>query len=139
MRPWHRRIGVAVCGGCAALIGPAAAQDQAVGARYEVLLSEMPAPFATQSATNPPRRIPRPPGARPNVPADFEANLFAAGLDHARWMTVAENGDVLVAETGPGKITLLRDSDGDGAAEFRTTFVAGLDRPHGLAIREGFL
>lgn len=139
MGPWHRRFVGAALGGCAALLGPAAAQDQPVGVRYEVLAVDMPAPFATQSAVNPPRRVARPLDARLSVPPGFKATLFAVGLDHARWMAVAENGDVLVAEPGPGKITLLRDSDGDGAADFRTPFAEGLDRPHGLAIRGGYL
>ena len=133
------RLTLATLVGWVALLVPAAAQDQAVGARFEVRAGDMPAPFATDSAVNPPRRIARPAGARPNVPPGFEATLFADGLDHARWMAVAENGDVLVAEPGPGKITLLRDADGDGAAEFRTIFAERLDRPHGLAIRDGHL
>ena len=33
------------------------------------------------------------------------------------------------------RITLLRDADGDGAAEFRTVFHQGLDRPFGMALR----
>ena len=118
---------------------PAAAQDQAVGVRYEVVAGDMPAPFATLSAVNPPTRIPRPADARPEVPPGFAVNLFAADLNHARWMTVAENGDVLLAEPRPGKITLLRDADGDGAAEVRAVYAEGLDRPHGLAIRDGHL
>jgi glucose/arabinose dehydrogenase len=32
------------------------------------------------------------------------------------------------------RITLLRDADGDGVAEFRTTFLDGLDRPFGMAL-----
>src|SRR4029079_2965520 len=73
------------------------------------------------------------------------------------------NGDVLVAETnGPprpqdntgikgwimklvmkrtgaavpsaDRITLLRDADGDGIAEQRTTFLAGLHSPFGMAL-----
>ena len=137
-RALRRWLAGAVLGGCAAFGGPAAAQDQAPGVRYEVLADDMPA-SPSASATNPPRLIARPADARPMVPPGFAANLFAAGLDHARWMAVAENGDVFLAEPGAGKITLLRDADGDGAAEFRTTFAAGLDRPHGLAIEGGYL
>ena len=66
-------------------------------------------------------------------------NLFAGGLEHVRWMTVAENGDVLLAEPGVDKITLRRDVDGDGKAELRETFLHGLNRPHGLAIHGGYL
>jgi glucose/arabinose dehydrogenase len=88
---------------------------------------------------------------------------LARGLDHPRWVYVLPNGDVLVAETNapvrpkdaPGlkgkffkhyqkkaggavpsanRITLLRDADGDGAAEVRTAFLTGLSSPFGMAL-----
>jgi glucose/arabinose dehydrogenase len=87
---------------------------------------------------------------------------FASGLDHPRWLYVLPNGDVLVAETNaqpqqPAKslravvqkqareaagaatpsadrISLLRDGDGDGVAETRTIFLAGLTSPFGIAL-----
>lgn len=38
----------------------------------------------------------------PTVPAGFNINAFAKGLDHPRWLYTLPNGDVLVAETnGP--------------------------------------
>jgi glucose/arabinose dehydrogenase len=90
-------------------------------------------------------------------------NAFAAGLDHPRWLYVLPNGDVLVAETnappkpedgnsikgwltklfmekaGAGgvsanRITLLRDSNGDGVAETRSVFIDGLNSPFGMAL-----
>jgi glucose/arabinose dehydrogenase len=88
---------------------------------------------------------------------------FADRLDHPRWLFVLPNGDVLVAETnGPprpednkgvkayfkkramktagaatpsaDRITLLRDSDGDGVAELRSVFLTGLRSPFGMAL-----
>jgi len=88
---------------------------------------------------------------------------FAQNLDHPRWLYVLPNGDVLVAETnapvrpenstglrgwitkqvmkraGAGvrsanRITLLRDSDGDGIADQRFTFLQGLNSPFGMAL-----
>ncbi|HXG90369.1 MAG TPA: sorbosone dehydrogenase family protein [Vicinamibacterales bacterium] len=88
---------------------------------------------------------------------------FARDLDHPRWLHVLPNGDVLVAETNapprpedakgikgwffkryqkkaggavpsPNRITLLRDADGDGAAEVRTAFLTGLSSPFGMAL-----
>ncbi|MBC7876418.1 MAG: sorbosone dehydrogenase family protein [Anaerolineales bacterium] len=102
-------------------------------------------------------------GEKP-VPAEgMEVTEFASGLDHPRWVYVLPNGDVLVAETnaperpddakgikgwffkifqkkaGGGvpsanRITLLRDEDGDGVAEFRSTFIKGLNSPFGMAL-----
>jgi glucose/arabinose dehydrogenase len=101
--------------------------------------------------------------AKPKPAAGLGVNAYATGLDHPRWLYVLPNGDVLVAETnapvrpedgkgikgwffkkfqkkaGAGvpsanRITLLRDADGDGVAETRTTFVAGLTSPFGMAL-----
>jgi glucose/arabinose dehydrogenase len=88
---------------------------------------------------------------------------FARGLDHPRWLYVLPNGDVLVAESnappkpedgkgikgwlmglvmkwaGAGvpsanRITLLRDSDGDGVADVRSVLLDGLNSPIGMAL-----
>jgi glucose/arabinose dehydrogenase len=104
-----------------------------------------------------------PDGAKPVTPPGFSVEAFVTGLDHPRWLHVLPNGDVLVAETNeparpedakgvtgwlmnffrgrsgatvpsPNRITLLRDRDGDGRAETRTTFVAGLNSPFGMAL-----
>tara|TARA_R110001583_G_scaffold18667_1_gene74019 strand:- start:10002 stop:11336 length:1335 start_codon:yes stop_codon:yes gene_type:complete len=90
-------------------------------------------------------------------------NPFAKGLDHPRWLYVLPNGDVLVAETnapakpddGQGikawvmglimksagaavpsanRITLLRDSTGDGVADIQTVFLKHLNSPFGIAL-----
>ncbi|MGD8808939.1 MAG: PQQ-dependent sugar dehydrogenase [Gammaproteobacteria bacterium] len=70
----------------------------------------------------------------PIVPPEYRVNLFADNLDHARWLAVAETGEVFLAEPRAGKVTLLVDSDGDGRADRRSTFASGLDSPHGLAL-----
>ncbi len=91
---------------------------------------------------------------------------FATDLDHPRWLFVLPNGDVLVAESnapprpddgkgikgivakavmkraGAGvpsanRISLLRDADGDGMAEFRSVFADNLNSPFGMALVGG--
>lgn len=86
-----------------------------------------------------------------------------ARLNHPRWIYVLPNGDVLVAETNgperprnddgikgalfefyqrkagggvpsPDRISLLRDADGDGRAEVRTTLLERLTSPFGMAL-----
>ena len=39
------------------------------------------------------------------------------GFDNARWLAVAPNGDVFLAEPTANKVTLLRDANGDGAVD----------------------
>lgn len=104
-----------------------------------------------------------PEGGTPAAADGLAVAAFARDLDHPRWLYVLSNGDVLVAETnaperegGYGaiqgfvmervmkragaatpsadRITLLRDSDGDGHPELRTTFVEGLHSPFGMAL-----
>lgn len=109
-----------------------------------------------------------PDGAAPTPATGLEVTPFALGLDHPRWLYVLPNGDVLVAETNapPGKsgitgakgwlmklvmeragagvpsanrITLLRDTDGDGKADYRSVFLDGLHSPFGMALIEDTL
>jgi glucose/arabinose dehydrogenase len=103
------------------------------------------------------------PGSKPVAAQGTAANVYAAELDHPRWLYVLPNGDTLVAETnappkpedgkgikgwimkrvmrraGAGsptanRITLLRDVDGDGVAETRSVFLEGLNSPSGMAL-----
>lgn len=102
-------------------------------------------------------------GAKPSAAAGTQVAAFAEGLDHPRWLYVLPNGDVLVAETNAppkpddskglrgwvmkkvmgragatvpsaNRITLLRDSNHDGVAETRTTFIENLNSPFGMAL-----
>jgi glucose/arabinose dehydrogenase len=116
---------------------PALAADEP-GQRFRLTFADLPRPGATPSASNPSRAIARPANATLQVPPGFQVNLFADRLDNARWMTVAPNGDVFLAEPDGGKITLLRDANNDGVAEVRSTFVTGLSNVHGIAVHGDF-
>ena len=101
--------------------------------------------------------------AKPTVAKGLAVNAFAEDLDHPRWLYELPNGDVLVAETnappkpedgkgirgwimgkvmanaGAGvptanRITLLRDTNGDGIADERKVFLQGLNSPFGMAL-----
>lgn len=99
---------------------------------------------------------------KPTAAQGLQVNAFAQGLDHPRWLYVLPNGDVLVAETntptgeGTGgirgwieglvmgragatvktanRITLLRDTNGDGVADVREPFLENLYSPFGMAL-----
>ena len=125
---------------CGALAGAALADSlPRPGQRFEVRAADMPAPFATGSAANRSSTITLGPFVTPDVPAGFTANRFAAGLAHARWMTVAPGGEVFLAEPKAGRVSLLIDTDRDGKADEHHIFASGLNRPHGLALRGGYL
>jgi glucose/arabinose dehydrogenase len=109
------------------------------GKTFEIRPSDLPPPYATPSTGNSPDRVRRPEGSVPWVPPGYQANLFADNLDHARWLAVAETGEVFLAEPRAGKVTILVDSDGDGRADKRSTYTDGHDAPHGLALHGGYL
>src|SRR4051812_16620191 len=81
-----------------------------------------------------------PPGMNPPgctaglvLPAGFCATVFAEGVNGARHLVVAPNGDVFVNSEGRGGgITALRDTNGDGKADLRQHF--GEDGGTGIAL-----
>src|SRR3972149_4478429 len=138
--PMHERNLFAALGLAAALFaGGAFAGDLDPGTRLDVRIQDLPKPYATRSAANPARIVRPPAAAAPKVPTGFRVNVFAASLADARWLAAAPNGDVFLAEPSAGRVTLLRDANGDGAAELTETFAQGFNQPPGLALRPGAL
>jgi glucose/arabinose dehydrogenase len=99
----------------------------------------------------------------PTPAPGLAVNAFARGLDHPRWLLALPDGDVLAAESNAppkpddnvgikgaiasffmkkaggaspsaNRITLLRDTNGDGVADHRSVFLSGLDSPFGMAL-----
>jgi glucose/arabinose dehydrogenase len=106
-----------------------------------LLLQQLPPPFQTAWYRKPTRVVAMPDGHQLTVPQGFSVSLFADKLKFARWMALAPNGDVFLAEplARDGQITVLRDADHDGVAEIRSTFASGLNRPFGLAFWKNYL
>lgn len=123
------------------LFGVGAAITADPGDTFRISADRLPAPNSTVPRDIDPQFVEAPARFLPKAPAGFSVNVFASGakLNHVRWLTVAPNGDVFLAETGAGKITLLRDADGDGKAELITTFAQGFREPHGMAFYNGSL
>ena len=71
------------------------------------------------------------------MPEGFTVTAFATGLTHPRRLLVLPNGDVIVAEQRVGYLTLLRDQDGDGKADWVERHAEGFNAPYGLAWRDG--
>ncbi len=118
------------------VVGSTAAQgvSQLPGARHHIKPADMPPPFASPSSANPSRSVPLAPGRIPVVQAGYKVNLFSDRPRHARWLTVAPSGEVFLAESGAGRVSLLADEDGDGVAEHYSVFAEDHSRPHGMAV-----
>ena len=103
------------------------------GVRHTVKVADLPANFATPSARLNAMGIARPAGAVLSVPAGFTVQQFASGLAGPRLLREAPNGDIFVAETGAGRVRVLRAADGAGAPSENSVFVEGLRGPFGIA------
>ncbi len=126
----------ALTGFSALFLASAALAADVPGTRHSVSPTDLPKPYATPGVANTSSVVPRPPGTLPQAPKGFTVSVFASGLANPRWMALAPNGDVFLAEPSAGKITLLREAAGKVE---RYAFAEGLSRPHGLAFHDGAL
>jgi glucose/arabinose dehydrogenase len=105
-------------------------------------------------------------GQAPVVPVGLKIHAFATGFIHPRMVYTLPNGDVLVVEAngpnapiyrpkdyveakvkalagssapGGNRITLLRDTNGDGVADVRTIFIDHLNSPFGIVLVGDYL
>ncbi len=78
------------------------------GTTHKITTNDLPKPFATKSANNFPVPSPRPADAMPKTLPGFKVDIFASGLDEPRKMLAAPNGDIFVAESSKGEITVFR-------------------------------
>jgi glucose/arabinose dehydrogenase len=101
----------------------------------------LPAPFDTPWYRKITRVVAMPDDHQLTLPSGFHVSRFADKLQFARFMALAPNGDVFLAEPSreSARITVLRDADRDGVAETRITFATGLNRPFGLAFWKDYL
>lgn len=119
----------------------------------------LPPPFATASTRKSSRVIGWPEGKTPVAPQGFEVSVFAKGLANPRWIYVAPNGDVFVAESGTrvpkkkrddeteeffksrsqnfgsaNRVSLFRDNDKDGVYESKHAYLTRQNQPFGMLV-----
>lgn len=103
------------------------------GTTRKITVKDLPAPYATSSAENGPSVVARPENAWPIALPGFKVELYAAGLNEPRLLRTAPNGDIFLAESGPGDIRVFRGISSDGKPEQMSVFAEGLKRPYGIA------
>src|ERR1700730_17383469 len=123
-------------GAPAPVLGGAAAfgswHDDAPGKRRHITADALPAPFASPSVGNAVRVVRPPADAQLKVLPGFEIKPFAGGLAGPRLLRTAPNGDIFVAETGAGRVRVLRRGDSGGVSQ-NEIFASGLRGPFGIA------
>jgi glucose/arabinose dehydrogenase/cytochrome c5 len=103
------------------------------GTVRKITAADLPAPYATSSAGNGPKVVPRPGDAWPKALPGFKVGQFATELKNPRMIRAAPNGDIFVAETHGGQIRLFRGIGADGKPQQSEIFASGLNQPFGIA------
>src|SRR5579864_8289379 len=120
------------------------AQSLKPGTFHKITVDQLPKPFATKSAANFGRLVPRPEGVLPQAPPGFKVELYATGLSTPRQIRTAPNGDLFVVESYPasgnafggpvsanGDVKIFRGYK-DGKPVEVSVFATGLTRPFGI-------
>jgi glucose/arabinose dehydrogenase len=119
----------------------------------------LPHPYATASSKNFSKVEGWTNGRTPKAPAGFTVTKFADGLDHPRWIYVAPNGDIFVAEsntilkgimkfgakisrkiktqhigTSINQIVMFRGMDKNGMPQKKYIFMKDLNQPFGMLV-----
>ena len=98
----------------------------------KITVQDLPAPYATKSASHGAQIVPRPANAWPKSLPGFKVDQYATGLDNPRLLRTAPNGDVFLAESESGQIKVFRGMTSDGKPEQTQVFATGLNRPFGI-------
>jgi glucose/arabinose dehydrogenase len=104
------------------------------GNRYMIKASDLPQPYATDSASNQSKVVPRPENAWPKAPEGFKIDLALTGdLQTPRTIITAPNGDLFLAESDGNRIRVIRGFGSDGKVQTNSIFATGLTMPYGIA------
>jgi glucose/arabinose dehydrogenase len=76
---------------------------------------------------------------QPQVPRGFKVSVFARGFSQPRWLAVAPNGDVFVADSAIGEVVVLHDPQSLGKAQSREVFADRLNLPFGIAFHDNYV
>ena len=83
--------------------------------------------------SNGPTIVPRPAGAKINVPPGFSVDEYANGFTRPRFMVEGPGGEVIVSDSvANGSVIAVRAGE-------KKTLISGLDRPYGLALWKEYL
>jgi len=74
------------------------------------------------------------------VAPGFRVELFADGIQNARFMRFSPGGSLVVSQPRLGRLLRVAgDANGDGRSDGQQVLIEGLDRPHGFDFGDGLL
>lgn len=80
-----------------------------------------------------------PPNFQPRVPPGFKVSVFAGGFQEPRWLAVAPNGDIFVADSGAGQVIVLEGRHRHSGAGTHAVFADHLNLPFGVAFHDDYV
>jgi glucose/arabinose dehydrogenase len=115
-----------------------AARQVAAQSVDDLLHKRLPAPgpafvLYSKLAPSQPEEVPL------RVPPGFHVHLLASGLTTVREMATLPSGELVVTETGAGRIRKLIDRDGDWRVETLEVWADDLNTPYGILRHHGFV
>jgi glucose/arabinose dehydrogenase len=106
--------------------------DDKPGVKRLLTTKDLPSPFDTKSAANPPVRVPMPSGSKPFVPKGFAVEMVTSGFAGPRAIRVAPNGDLFFADSMANTVRVLRVPAGSAKPSHNEVFAEGLHQPYGI-------
>jgi glucose/arabinose dehydrogenase len=99
---------------------------------YPVNWQELPEPYHTESASNPPRLIPKPEQVSLSVPEGFVVEEYLSDFLRPRFMLLGPENEILLSDMGAGIVYVIRDKKA-------VPLITDLSRPYGMALYKDWL
>lgn len=135
-------LAVTGCGGQSMKVDDNEAYDKKTVVETAIGPLTLPSPYAEESKRKISEVVGWSEGQSPMPREGFKVERFAEGFDNPRWVYVGPNGDLFVAESNTrssaNRVTIMRDTDGDGNYDMRTPFAERLNSPIGMLALSGY-
>ena len=92
-----------------------------------------------QRVDNDPIVVSPPANFQPRVPAGFKVSVFATDIQQPRWLAIAPNGDVFVADSAAGQVLVVGEGLSSGQPASHAVFADHLKLPFGIAFHDDYV
>ena len=73
------------------------------------------------------------------LPPGFKIDVYAENIDNARSLCLSPNGTLYIGNRTSGSVYALRDTNNDFRADLKYELISGLNKPNGVAFKDGDL
>src|SRR5580704_8286062 len=109
-------------------------QTDAPGVMRKITVNDLDVPLETPVTANRSKVVAKPVDAMLKTMPGFSVAPFVTGMEGARVIRVAPNGDIFLSRSRPdGKVMVIRAKPGADKPDSIETFTSGLMDPYGIA------